>query len=104
MSGHNSGGLARGATPDWKCAVAALLRSAEWSSRQSPTPDEAERRGSAVATGERELEGEGDGRRARQTGEAVRPHAHMAVRPRSQRRCRGGDWRARDGESGDWQM
>ncbi|KAK9098627.1 hypothetical protein Syun_025672 [Stephania yunnanensis] len=42
---------------------------------KSPTPDEAERRGSAVATGERELEEEGDGSTADGTGEAVRPHS-----------------------------
>ncbi|KAK9113620.1 hypothetical protein Syun_020417 [Stephania yunnanensis] len=75
MSGHNCGGLARDATPDWPCAAATLLQSAEWSSRQSSTPDEAERRASAVATGERELEGEGDGPSADGTGEAVRLHS-----------------------------
>ncbi|KAK9151537.1 hypothetical protein Syun_009846 [Stephania yunnanensis] len=75
MNGHNCGGLARGATPDWSCATAAMLRSAEWSSRQSPMLDEAERRGSTVATGERELEEEGDGPTADDTSEAVRPHS-----------------------------
>ncbi|KAK9160899.1 hypothetical protein Syun_007240 [Stephania yunnanensis] len=44
----------------------------EWSSRKSLTPDEAERRG----------------------GEAA-----QSVRPRPHKRCRGGDRRARDGES-----
>ncbi|KAK9169670.1 hypothetical protein Syun_001810 [Stephania yunnanensis] len=124
----------RGVTPfagDARLVRCAAAECGEWSSRQSPTPDEAERRGSEVATIERELEGEGDGPTADGTGEAaqpVRPRPHrrtgerelegkgvgptadgtgeavmpQPVRPRPHRRCRGGDWRARDGESGDW--
>ncbi|KAK9099470.1 hypothetical protein Syun_026515 [Stephania yunnanensis] len=88
-----------------RAEVAPLRKCGEWSSRQSLTPDEAERRGSAVATSERELEGEGDGPTAdkdgvrRVSGEAAR---QPPPRPRPHGWCRGGDWRARDGESGDW--